>query len=59
MARNARMIGGRRFIEVSRFNSKRDASARAKRLRDQGNTARVTKESDGKWAVWDGPKRGT
>lgn len=56
MARNARMLGGRRFLEARKYKSKRDATMHAKRIRDRGMLSRVTKESDGMWAVWEGPK---
>lgn len=58
MARNARMFGKRRFLEqATRRSSKREANAAADRIRDRGMLARVTKESDGSYAVWEGPKR--
>lgn len=54
---NRRMMGGRRFTQVSTGSNKRDAQAKADNLRKRDFLARVTQEAGGVWYVWRGPKK--
>lgn len=53
---NKMQMGGKTFTIVGVRKLKSEANQWAKRIRDGGNLARVTKFEDG-YYVWKGPKR--
>ena len=50
-----RYFGGLKYYYNSKYDNKREATAKATRLRKDGNLARVVAYSQG-YEVWDRPK---